>query len=102
VGGVVVELLAVKAMERGLGPLGEPYRAGRAARYGKVARALMAAGATAIGLGARRSRAAALSGGALVAAGALAERFSVFHAGRESALDPKYTVGPQRARLDAD
>jgi hypothetical protein len=46
-----------------------------------------------------RSRvAAALSGAALMAASALT-RFGVFEAGRASARDPKYTVGPQRQRL---
>ena len=42
--------------------------------------------------------AAALSGAALMAASALT-RFGVFEAGRTSARDPKYTVGPQRERL---
>ncbi len=42
--------------------------------------------------------ATAVSGAALVAASALT-RFGVFEAGMTSARDPKYTVGPQRARL---
>jgi hypothetical protein len=33
-------------------------------------------------------------------AGALLERFAVFHAGFPSAADPDYTVGPQRRRLE--
>ena len=37
-------------------------------------------------------------GAALMAASALT-RFGVFEAGRASARDPKYTVGPQRQRL---
>jgi hypothetical protein len=41
---------------------------------------------------------AALSGAALLAGSALT-RFGVFEAGRASARDPKYTVGPQRERL---
>jgi hypothetical protein len=28
-------------------------------------------------------------------------RFGVFHAGQQSARDPRYTVEPQRARVDA-
>jgi hypothetical protein len=47
----------------------------------------------------RRSRAAAVTGGALVLAGELALRWSVFKAGFQSARDPKYTVLPQRERL---
>jgi hypothetical protein len=47
----------------------------------------------------RRSRAAsAVSGVALMAASACT-RFGIFHAGQESARDPKYTVVPQRERL---
>jgi hypothetical protein len=33
-------------------------------------------------------------------AGALLARQSVFRAGVQSAADPKYTVGPQRARIE--
>ena len=48
---------------------------------------------------ARRSRLVApLAGAALMAASALT-RFGIFEAGRASARDPKYTVGPQRERL---
>jgi hypothetical protein len=41
-----------------------------------------------------------VAGGALVAAGALATRWSVFEAGTQSAADPRYVVEPQRRRLD--
>jgi protein NrfD len=41
-----------------------------------------------------------VAGGAAVIAGAVCERWAVFRAGFESARDPKYTVGPQRARLE--
>jgi hypothetical protein len=48
----------------------------------------------------RASRAiAALSGAALIASSA-ATRFGIFHAGFASARDPKYTVVPQRQRLN--
>jgi formate dehydrogenase major subunit len=48
----------------------------------------------------RRSRvAAAVSGAALVAASA-ATRWGIYHAGMASAADPKYTVVPQRDRLN--
>ena len=43
--------------------------------------------------------AAALSGAALMAA-SVATRWGIFHAGMASARDPKYTVVPQRKRLD--
>ena len=48
----------------------------------------------------RRSRvAAAVSGAALLAASA-ATRWGIYHAGMASAGDPKYTVVPQRERLN--
>jgi hypothetical protein len=40
-------------------------------------------------------------GGALVLAGSICERWAIFKAGFQSADDPKYTVGPQRARITA-
>ena len=46
----------------------------------------------------KRSRAAAIGGGALVLAGELALRWSVFRAGFQSARDPRYVVIPQRER----
>jgi hypothetical protein len=38
--------------------------------------------------------------GAALLAGSACTRFGVFEAGQESAKDPKYTVVPQRERLD--
>jgi len=48
-----------------------------------------------------RRRAGAIAGGALMLAGAMATRWSVYKAGFQSAADPKYVVGPQRARRAA-
>ena len=47
----------------------------------------------------RHPRAARVSGAALLA-GAACTRFAIFEAGQESARDPRYTVVPQRQRLD--
>lgn len=99
VGGAVAELVAGKLMERSLGELGEPYHEGAAGALAKLAFGLTAVGGAAIAARGRRSRAAAAAGGTLLAAGALAERWSVYRAGFQSAADPKYVVGPQRARL---
>jgi hypothetical protein len=41
-----------------------------------------------------------VGGSALVLAGELALRWSVFKAGFQSARDPRYVVIPQRERLD--
>jgi hypothetical protein len=49
---------------------------------------------------ARRSRPVKIAAAAFVLGGALCERWAVYRAGFISARDPKYTVGPQRARAD--
>jgi hypothetical protein len=95
--GAAGELAATAAMQRRLGWLGEPYREGAAGRFGRAARTLTAAGAATMALAGRR-RAGAVAGGALMLAGALAARWSVYKAGFQSAADPKYVVEPQRAR----
>lgn len=99
--GAVTELVTVHRMESRMGLVGEPLSQGRPGMLMKAARALTAAGAVGALVGARRSRTvAALSGAALVA-GSVCTRFGVFHAGQESAKDPRYTVVPQRERLEA-
>jgi hypothetical protein len=98
--GAIAEEAAVAVMERRLGTLARPYHEGDALRYRRLARMLTAAGAALVALGGRRSRAAAVAGAALSLGGGAARRWSVFKAGVASALDPAYTVGPQRARLE--
>jgi hypothetical protein len=97
--GVVVDAVAMQLMEDRLGGLGDPYRTGRAGLYARAAKGLSTAGAAAIALRGR-TRGGALGGGAMVLAGAALKRWAIFGAGVQSALDPKYTVGPQRARLE--
>jgi hypothetical protein len=58
-------------------------------------------GAALIANRAGRSRPAAIAGGVLLSAGALAERWAIFRAGSRSAQRPQDTVDPQRARLDS-
>jgi formate-dependent nitrite reductase membrane component NrfD len=90
-----------EVMQRRLGFVGEVYEQGEAGRYGRVSKGLTAAGAALLAVKGRRSRAAAITGSALVLAGELALRWSVFKAGFQSARDPRYTVIPQRERLAA-
>jgi formate-dependent nitrite reductase membrane component NrfD len=99
VAGVVAELGLMQVMEKKLGFVGEVYKQGEAGRYGRISKGLTAAGAALVAWRGRRSRAAAAAGGALVLAGELALRWSVFKAGFQSARDPKYTVLPQKERL---
>lgn len=98
-GGAVVELLAERQMERSMGLTAEPLHKGRAGTLMKAAKVLTAAGAAGALLGGRSRALSVLSGAALMA-GSACTRFGVFEAGLESAKDPKYTVVPQRERLE--
>jgi hypothetical protein len=97
--GAAGEVIARTLMMRRLGSAGEPYRQGRAGQFMNAAEMLLAAGMAGAGLAGRSRVVAALAGAALMAASALT-RFGIFEAGRASARDPKYTVGPQRERLN--
>jgi hypothetical protein len=99
IGGVVAELALARRMERRLGFVGEVYHEGEAGRYGRLSKGLCAAGGALLAWRGKRSRAAAVAGGALVLAGEAALRWSVFRAGFQSARDPRYTVLPQKERL---
>jgi hypothetical protein len=100
VGGAAATAVTMELMRHRLRDLGEPYETGAAGKLKHAAMALSATGAGLIaGLG--RKRPAAIAGGALLAGGAICERWSIFRAGFQSAADPKYTVGPQRAGIEA-
>jgi polysulfide reductase-like protein len=99
--GAAGELANVWAMEKRLGELvGEPYHEGESGRYAKLAKGLTLAGGAVLAL-AGRKRAGAVLGGSLLLVGGAFERWSVFKAGFASARNPKYTVVPQRKRVEA-
>ncbi|MCE0767117.1 polysulfide reductase NrfD [Pseudonocardia kujensis] len=97
--GVGLELATFERMERRLGLVGEPYSQGRSGAYVRVGKILSVTGAVGAVLGRGSRIASAVSGAALVAA-SVATRGGIFHAGLQSANDPKYTVVPQRQRLE--
>jgi DMSO reductase anchor subunit len=105
--GAAMETAALARMNRRIGMVSEPYRTGRGGAYLGVSRVLAvlgAAGAAVSGTplvppGGPRRLVAAVSGAALIGASA-ATRWGVFHAGLASARNPKYTVVPQRQRLN--
>ena len=104
--GAALELAAEQRMEQSMGLSAEPLHEGSAGRFMRASKALTSAGALlALVSGVRRhspvGRAAAAAGGAALLAGSACTRFGVFEAGQDSARDPKYTVVPQRARVDA-
>jgi formate-dependent nitrite reductase membrane component NrfD len=96
IAGVAAELGVMEAMQHRLGFVGEVYKKDAAGKLARVSKALTVAGAAVLATRGRRSRGAAVTGSALVLAGELALRWSVFRAGFQSARDPRYTVIPQK------
>jgi formate-dependent nitrite reductase membrane component NrfD len=98
-GGALVELAMEQRMQAGMGITAEPLHQGSAGRLMRASKILTAAGALG-GLFAGRSRAAGVASGAALLAGSACTRFGIFHAGQASARDPRYTVVPQRERIE--
>jgi formate-dependent nitrite reductase membrane component NrfD len=94
-----VEVASKEVMQRRIGEAGEPYEQGLAGRFGNASRACIAAGAPLLAWRGGSSRPAAVVAGGLLCAGALSARISILRAGYQSAADPRYVVGPQRARI---
>jgi formate-dependent nitrite reductase membrane component NrfD len=98
--GAATELTAKSMLVQRLGEAAEPYQHGQAGRLMEAAEVLTAAGLAGALLAGRSRPATAFAGLALLASSALT-RFGIFAAGKASARDPAYTVGPQRERLAA-
>jgi formate-dependent nitrite reductase membrane component NrfD len=108
--GAVGELAAERRMDESMGLAAEALQTGtpgRLMRAGKAMTVLGIAAAAAVELllsppraSSRWARAASAAGGAALVAGSICTRFAIFGAGQESARDPKYTIVPQRERLD--
>ncbi|HZT85346.1 MAG TPA: NrfD/PsrC family molybdoenzyme membrane anchor subunit [Gaiellaceae bacterium] len=102
VAGVLAEGALMQAMELRLGKVGEVYHEGEAGKLSRAAKGLAVAGAALLARRGRKSRTSAVLAGALVCAGELCLRWSVFKAGFQSARDPKYVVESQRERIAQD
>jgi formate-dependent nitrite reductase membrane component NrfD len=102
VAGVLAEGALMQAMELRLGKVGEVYRRGEAGKFSWAAKGLATVGAALLAKRGRKSRAAAIAGGAMVCAGEMCLRWSVYKAGFQSARDPKYVVESQRQRIERD
>jgi hypothetical protein len=100
VGGALLELAAEHRMEHSMGITAEPLHEGPAGKLMRASKAWTALGALGAATLAGRSRWAAGISGAALLAGSACTRFGIFEAGQASARDPKYTVVPQRERLD--
>jgi polysulfide reductase-like protein len=99
-GGAIAEVGFNELMKHRLGELAEPYEQDQAATYRRISQTCIATGGALLGLRGRTSRPEAILAGALLLTGGLTARWSVFKAGFKSAADPKYVVGPQRARIE--
>jgi hypothetical protein len=99
--GATAELVVEHQMEKSMGFTAGALHEGTPGRLMRASKILTAAGAASALLVGRRHRAAAVASGLLLIAGSVCTRFGVFEAGQESARDPKYTVVPQRERLNA-
>jgi hypothetical protein len=98
--GALTEALAAKRLEGRLGFVAEPYHQGSSGKRMRLGQALTAGGVALSLLGRRNRALSALAGAALVGASAVT-RFGIFEAGKQSAADPRYTVEPQRRRLES-
>lgn len=102
VGGAIVELAAHRRMQASMGLSAETLHAGLAGRWSKGSTGLTVVGAALAAVGGRSRASRVLSGlgGLALLAGSVCTRFSIFEAGQASARDPRYTVVPQRERLE--
>jgi formate-dependent nitrite reductase membrane component NrfD len=98
--GAVAELALQIPMRRSIGLAAETLDEGFAGRWHRASQILTGAGAVLTALSGRSRPLSALAGMALLS-GSLATRCAIFYAGQASAKDPKYTVVPQRERVDA-
>jgi hypothetical protein len=97
--GAASELASVKAMERRLGDVAEPYHSGVSGRLMRAAELVTVASAALSVVGVRSRWLGRIGGAGLLAASALT-RFGIFEAGVASADRPQDTVKPQRERLE--
>jgi len=97
--GATAELAGSHVLEHRLGLASEAFSEEVPRRLMRAARYLTAAGALGAVLS-RRSRVGSALAGAALLGGSLCTRFGVYEAGKASSRDPRYTVVPQRERLD--
>jgi len=106
--GVAIELIASEVMERSMDETeAEPLRTGQPGRLMSLSKTLAVVGGATTAVAAfaakrgwRSARAIAGIGGLSLVASSALNRFGVFRAGMESAKDPRYTVEPQKRRLE--
>lgn len=100
VAGALGELAAQVPMRRSMGLAAETLDEGLAGRWHTASEVLTVAGGV-LAAASGRSRPLSALAGVTLLGGSLATRCAIFYAGQASAKDPKYTVVPQRERVDA-
>jgi hypothetical protein len=98
--GGLAELAVDRHMRAHLGPIGAVYERERAGAFHKAAEVATAAGTAMVALGGSRRRWLTAAGSVALLAGSICQRWSVYHAGFQSARDPAAVVVPQRRRLE--
>jgi formate-dependent nitrite reductase membrane component NrfD len=99
VAGAAVELAAQLQMEQSMGLVAETTRRGKAGALMRTSQLCMGLGTLGALVGRRSRLVSGLAGTALLI-GSACTRFGIFEAGQASAADPKYTVLPQRTRIE--
>jgi hypothetical protein len=98
--GAALQVALMELMLHRLGDHATVYRRGAPASLGYVSRGCLGSGGVLLARRGGSSRTAAVLGGLLMSAAAMLRRWSIFKAGFESAADPRYVVGPQRAAIE--
>lgn len=99
--GVFADVAATRLMEHRMDSVAaEPLHHGRPGTLMRWAERLAVVGGISA-LFSERSRTASTASGVTLLAASACTRFGVFHAGIESAKDPRYTIIPQKRRLAA-
>jgi DMSO reductase anchor subunit len=95
----LTEVALTKVHEESVGIVKEAFHEGKAGKYMKAAEVLTVGGAL-VTAASGRSRLRRGLGGTMLLAGSALTRFGIFEAGISSTQDPRYTVVPQRERLE--
>ena len=101
IGAGLAELGLLQVMKQGMGEAGDAFsESEKGHRYERLAAAATVAGVAVAALAGRHSRLASALAGTSLLAGSALTRFAIFEAGLTSADNPRYTIVPQRQRLD--
>jgi formate-dependent nitrite reductase membrane component NrfD len=101
IGAAMAELALLQLMKTTMGEAAGAFsESQKGRRYERMAAAVTATGVGVAALAGRRSRLASALAGASILAGSALTRFAIFEAGLTSAENPRYTIVPQRRRVE--